>query len=226
MNIYFDIGGTNFRCYENLNELVNVKTEDDVLSQITKTMDKLLIDRNVNRVNICIAGIIEDYKIYGCGNINLKDGSNLLKSYNGIEIKYLNDGDAFVLGEVDYNNICVKNKNILGIIFGTGVGSGLIMNGNLVKNCEINKMLEVFMRDNYLKNENIDLVCKFIGEKLGELIELLNLDIIILNGYINNFSNFKGKLNDSIKCNVYFSKKFEIIISNCKLSNVHGLKNI
>lgn len=226
MNIYFDIGGTNLRCYNNLRELVNIRTGENVLIQIIKVLDDLSIDNKINKINICIAGIIEDNKIYGCGNINLRDGSNLIKSYNGIDINYLNDGDAFILGEVDYNMVSVKGKNILGVIFGTGVGSGLIMNGKLVKNSEINKLLEPFMKSNYLRESNIDKVCKFLGERLGELVELLNLDMLILNGYVNKFDNLVDKLRRDIKCNIFYLEKLEILMSDCKLSNILGLKNI
>ena len=85
-------------------------------------------------------------------NTGLEDNTQLIDNYKNIKINYLNDGDAFILGEVNNLNININDKNILGIIFGTGVGCGLIMNGKLIKNCEIHKYFEGYMKENILTN--------------------------------------------------------------------------
>ena len=119
------------------------------------------------------------------------------------------------------HKISIENKNILGLIFGTGVGCGLIMNGNLIKNCEIHKYLESYMKKNRLTEENIKEVTKFIGDELSKVIELLNLNIIVINGYVNKFDKFEEFLINNLKCNLYYKPK--VIISKSKNSNIYGM---
>lgn len=231
MDLYFDIGGTFFRCYtfnyDLFKELVKIEIEDNVLEQMKKYIN-LFLDSNIKIKNVLvsIAGIVDDNKIYGCMNAGLKDGTVLINNYNGIEVKYINDGDAFMLGEVTYNNIDYKRLNVLGIVFGTGVGCGLIVNGEIVKNVEIHKFFEKFLQNNNLTDENLDEVTEFISKDLSKIIELLNIDVLVINGYVNGYSNFTQNLKSKLTCNEFYFKKLKVINSNCKNSILIGLKNI
>jgi predicted NBD/HSP70 family sugar kinase len=225
MIVIFDIGGTNFR-YFLFKEFVVVKNyinkvSKNVLDQIIFHLNKLSETYDIDCIKVSIAGIVDKYKIFGCMNIGLKDNCDLIKYYKEIEIYYMNDGDAFLLGEIYMHDISIENKNILGLIFGTGVGCGLIMNGNLIKNCEIHKYLESYMKKNRLTEENIKEVTKFIGDELSKVIELLNLNIIVINGYVNKFDKFEEFLINNLTCNLYYKPK--VIISKLKNSNIYGM---
>mgnify|MGYP001272511620 CR=1 FL=1 len=239
MLLLYDIGGTNFRfyIYDDNNELkLEKKTirDKDVLDQLLKSLSTNVEKYNITKIVVSIAGIVDNYKIYGCKNAGIADGTNLLRIFdiyvypknydemiNSVEIKYINDGDAFVLGEIDYNNIDMTNKNILGVIFGTGVGSGLIMNGKLVKNCEIHNYIEPFMKSNNLNSQNLIKVFKFLANEFSKLVELLNLDFIIINGYIKNYSICENIILRFMSYNKYFKPK--LIFSDCNNSIERGL---
>ena len=231
MSILFDIGGTNFRCYfDDEQQFITIKKEEresDIMKQMKKCLEELEFkgELNFNKIKVSIAGIVDNYTIFGCSNAGLNDGTKLIESYKNINVKYLNDGDAFILGEVLYNNLDIKNNNILGLIFGTGVGCGLIINGELVRNAEIHPYIESFMKENNLNEKNIDLVTDFIAESLSKKIKLLNLDIIIFNGYINQFSNFLEKIIIKLDIGDYHYNKLNIFVSNSKNSILLGLRN-
>lgn len=229
MNLYFDIGGTNFRYYlysNNNNHLIidgTYKRNNDVLNQLYSFINNLYKFYKFNSINVSIAGYIKNNYIYGVNNAGIKDNTKLYISFNNISIEYINDGDAFIFGEIIHNKIYEKNKNILGIIFGTGVGSGLIINGKIVLNSEIFLYIEDFMKNNYLTNDNIDIVTSFLASEFKKLIYLLNLDYIIINGYVNKFENFSNLITKKINISSYYSTK--IIFSNCKTPNILGLIN-
>lgn len=231
MSILFDIGGTNFRCYfDNSHQFITIKKEEresNILQQMKKCLEELEFrpELNINKIKVSIAGLVDDYKIFGCSNAGLEDGTKLIENYKDINIKYINDGDAFILGEVFNYNLNTKNKNILGLIFGTGVGCGLILNNELVKNAEIHPYLESFMKENILSEKNIDLVTDFIAESLSKKIKLLNLDVIIFNGYVNKFDNFLEKVIIKLDISDYYYNKLDIFVSNCENSILLGLRN-
>ena len=230
MNLYFDIGGTYFRCYileGNLfKEIVRVKISSDILDQLMYYIGKLFNIYSVKRSYVSIAGIVHENKIYGCNNIGLIDGTKLIENYFGVNIKYINDGDAFVLGEVYFNEIDYGPLNVLGIVFGTGVGGGLILNGKIVKNIEIHKFFESFLKENNLSEDNMDEVTDFISIDLSKIIELLNIDVLIINGYVRNYNGFSEMLESKLTCNKYYLDKLKVINSLCNNSILLGLKNI
>ena len=181
---------------------------------------------SVKRSYVSIAGIVHENKIYGCNNIGLIDGTKLIENYFGVNIKYINDGDAFVLGEVYFNEIDYGPLNVLGIVFGTGVGGGLILNGKIVKNIEIHKFFESFLKENNLSEDNMDEVTDFISIDLSKIIELLNIDVLIINGYVRNYNGFSEMLESKLTCNKYYLDKLKVINSLCNNSILLGLKNI
>ena len=204
MLVLFDIGGTYFRYYisdyyGNIKYQYKNTRDDDVILQLNKSIKNIAnnfghmpdhrsdeneficeIDK-IDEIRVSVAGIIDKYKIFGCMNAGIPDNTELLKDiklYNRdelIKIKYINDGDAFVLGEVQYNEIQSKNKNILGIVFGTGVGCGLIINGKLIENCEVHRYLEPFMKENKLNYDNIISVCKFLSKEITKMHVIIKL---------------------------------------------------
>ena len=229
MNLYFDIGGTNFRYYifsynnKKLIKSASYKRTNNVLQQLYNFIKNLYLFYKFDVIKVAIPGYVQNNYIYGVNNAGIPDGTQLFTNFNNISIEYFNDGDAFIMGELVSNNIKKIKNNILGIIFGTGVGSGLIINGKLVINSEIFLFLEDFMKNNYLSNENIDYVTTFLSQEFLKLIYLLNLDFIIINGYVNNFENFSNLILKKIILKSNYNTK--IIFSNEKIPNVLGLIN-
>lgn len=227
MNLYFDIGGTNFRYYiysndnKNLIKYATYKRNSDVIHQLYNFIKNLFIFYKFISIKVSIAGYVKNNYIYGVNNAGIKDGTKLYTNFNNICIEYLNDGDAFIIGEIVYNKINDKKKNILAIIFGTGVGSGLIIDGKIVLNSEIFLYIEEYMKKNYLTNDNIDIVTTFLANELKKLVCLLNLDYIIINGYVNKFENFNNLITKKINLSSYYYTK--IIFSDNEIPNIMGL---
>lgn len=218
MNLLFDLGGTHFRYYiTNKNNLIyeqKIKRDSDILNQLNYNLNEIFVKYKITNIKISIAGIVSNYKIFGCMNAGIPNATKLLSSYNNINILYINDGDASLLGELYFNKLDYKSKNILNLIFGTGVGCGLMINGILIKNSEIHKFIEPFMKMNYLTENNMDLVTSFLSEELSKFIEFLNLDYIIINGYVNNYNNFQSNFLKKLNYNEYFQTN--IIFSKSK----------
>lgn len=229
MNLYFDIGGTNFRYYifsfnnKKLIKTASYKRTNNILEQLYNFIKNLYLFYKFDVIKVAIPGYLINNHIYGVNNAEIEDETPLITNFNKISIQYFNDGDAFIIGELISNKIKKKNNNILGIIFGTGVGSGLIINGKLVINSEIFLFLEDFMKNNYLTNENIDHVTTFLSKEFLKFIYLLNLNYIVINGYVNNFENFKNLILKKIELKSNYNTK--IIFSKEKIPNVLGLIN-
>ena len=225
MLLLFDIGGTNFRYYiydENEDILIDiyyVSNEKDVIRLFKNCIRFVNIFNKIDYIFVSFAGIVYDYKIYGCNNIELKD-NNLVRYYRNISINYINDGDVFLMGEIKYNLIS-KKYNTLGLYFGTGIGCGLIINNKQVYNSEIHRDIEIFMKNNNLTENNLDKVSKFLGNEISKLVELLNLDYIIINGYVNKWKMFPDKLINNLNFNKYYNP--EIIFSGCDNPIIYGL---
>lgn len=224
MILFFDIGGTKFRYY---------LLEDDFLIDSYTTLcndkDIFLLLKNctmflntfykINEIYVSIAGIVDNYKITGMNNLKLKN-NKLIDELFEIPVYYINDGDAFILGEMEFNNM-KSDLNVLGLYFGTGVGCGLYLNKNLVKNSEAYRYMEKYMKENVLNENNINEVCKFLGNEISNLVELLNLDYIIINGYVNKFNDFPTKLINNLNFNKYYKTK--LIFSKCDIPIAYGL---
>lgn len=232
MDLYFDIGGTHFRYYlfdsskNKIYESVSEHNTSDIISELNKCISNMNKEFNINTITVALPGIIKNNKIYGVNNLKLNDGTELIEKYNNILIKYINDGDAFVIGQSSKTLSNTQTLNILGIVFGTGVGSGLIINGQIVLNAEIQQILESFMKVNYLTEDNIDLVTTFIGNELEKLIKLLNLNYILIGGYVSNFKNFQSILQSKIKLSDFYNTQIiithnsdNVILSGLQLYN-------
>ncbi len=226
--LLFDIGGTKFRyyIYDYYNDYIidyysvsNVKDIFRLFKNCIMFVNTFYILENIY---VSIAGIVDNYNIYGCNNLKLKD-NKLIEKYYNIKINYINDGDVFIIGEVKYNMLN-KRHNILGLYFGTGIACGLIINNNLIHNAESHRYMETFMKKNILTNNNIDSVCKYLGNEISNLVELLNLDYIIINGYVNNFKEFPNKLKNNLNYNKYYEPEF--IFSDCNIPIIYGLVEI
>lgn len=225
--ILFDIGGTNIRTaiLEN-NEIKYLKKEshdfnsiNDILLFIT---NYIIGTKNINTkiLIIAIAAIVEDNHIISSTNLSFLNNQTFPKILRGYNITLINDADAAVLGEIMYNQIDTK-KNILSLIFGTGAGSGLWINNNLVLNSEVDDLFEKYLCGKKFDKENLPKIYKKFKKNLARVVELMNIDVVVINGFINNYDIFKNIAKD-IDVRPYFKDKLRIIFSECKEPVIYG----
>lgn len=65
------------------------------------------------------------------------DADELFKGFAGSSFTVLNDADAAAIGEARFGAARNRSGVVLVLTFGTGIGSGLVVDGNLVPNTEL-----------------------------------------------------------------------------------------
>jgi glucokinase len=113
------------------------KGKDVVLENIYKAVNLILKHRRFRKtppIGVAFPGLIDSKtkKIELCQGLPLKGINlrNILKRKFKTQVEVENDGNCFILGEHTYG--AAKGlKNVLGIIVGTGVGGGIIINKEL-----------------------------------------------------------------------------------------------
>lgn len=144
MNSYlvFDIGGTYTKYFfvdriGNINLSGKFKTPKAQINELVNLMYKTIDDNskfNLKGISICCPGLVDSevgVVTYG-GNVGVLHGINLkqifLNKYN-IPVSIENDGKAAALSEISKN----KKESIVVLVLGTGIGGGIIINGQLLK---------------------------------------------------------------------------------------------
>ncbi|MGE5805224.1 MAG: ROK family protein, partial [Ignavibacteria bacterium] len=138
-----DIGGTNIRAglIDN-NALIRVEsmklkkngTEQEILDDLNFIIEKFMSEK-IEAIGIGVPGLVDAEKgiVYDATNIPAWKKVNLkeqIEEINQIPAYVDNDANCFVIGEKYFGE--AKNyKNIVGLIIGTGLGSGLILNNHL-----------------------------------------------------------------------------------------------
>lgn len=143
MNVGIDIGGTfvKFAFEEN----GSIKTEKILIKDYIEKKDiegflnevlSILKDKNIKKVGIAVAGLLNKSKGYVEISPNIKPIEkypivDFFRENLKAEIYIENDANAAALGEYIYGN--GKNSNILiTLTLGTGLGSGVVINGKLL----------------------------------------------------------------------------------------------
>jgi len=123
-----------------------------------------------------------------------------------------NDADLAGLAEVSLGAAKKEKGVVIMITIGTGIGSGLFFNGNLIPNLEIGKMLhtngeiiEFYTADSVRKKENLKL--KEWALRFDSLLEYIRIvytpSLIVLGGGISKrFDDFKEHLQTDVKVKV------------------------
>jgi N-acetylglucosamine kinase len=138
----FDIGGSAIKCAVaaadgRVGDLRRVPTPAHDFAAFTAAMQALIAAGGpVRGVAISIAGVIdpENGRIK-CANIPCIDGRLLsadLSTAFGLPVWIINDADSFALAEAQAG-AGRGHANVFGLILGTGVGGGLVIDGRLVK---------------------------------------------------------------------------------------------
>ena len=143
MTIGVDLGGTNIRCglVENGKVVAKLsepcrsdRPENEVLEQLERLISRL-IKPSVKGIGIGVPSVVDTQKgiVYNVVNIPswekvyLKD---ILEAKFNLPVFVNNDSNCFALGEYSCG-IGKPFRNMLGVTLGTGVGAGVIINGEL-----------------------------------------------------------------------------------------------
>jgi glucokinase len=143
MKIGIDMGGTNIRIGIVKDDAIIKKverptlahrSEKEIINDLIATI-KELITPDVKSIGIGVPSVVDIQKgiVYNVANIeswkevHLKD---ILEKEFNIPVSINNDANCFALGEQKYGEGKGYN-DIIGLTIGTGIGSGLILNGHL-----------------------------------------------------------------------------------------------
>lgn len=180
---------------------------------------------DVEKIVFGFPGIVENYCVKKAHNLPFLEGVQLWEAINNIPIEYINDVDLALLSEIEYNGLNKeenKSKNIMYLLFGTGVGVSLCMQGKLVRNCEIGKMLGKFMSGKDINRNDMINIFSLFTKIMSSVIELLNVDVLIVNGFIKNYPGFNNLTVHDFRINKYNKEKLQLIVSDIDEPVLYG----
>lgn len=140
MYLCFDIGGSRIKAAladgDRLHSLGEAVTPRDDFSAFLKLLNGFRADRSVQGAAVSIAGIVDPQtRRIKVANIPCADGLILgdeIAHALGCKTIILNDADCFTLAEAR-KGAGQGHQNVFGVILGTGVGGGLVIDGRLVQ---------------------------------------------------------------------------------------------
>ncbi len=218
-----DLGGTNVRCglvqgqkiiKTSASQISSHGTGKEVIDEIIQCIEDIIND-DVKSIGIGVPGIVDTKEgiVYDVQNIpswkevHLK---SILEKHFNIQVHINNDANCFAAGEWHYG----QGKgfdSIAGLILGTGVAAGLILNGRLYegRNCGAGEFgmlpyldanYEFFCSGNYFRHfHDLSGEEAFIKAQTGDA------------GVLNIFEEYGKHLSMAIKA-VLFAVDPEIII--------------
>lgn len=156
----------------------------------------------------------------------------LFKDASGLDFTVINDADAAALAEFKFGAGKGKEGFVMVITLGTGIGSGLFFNGNLIPNTELGHLsykdapYEKYAADSIRKKE--DLSYKKWGKRLNKYFKHLKLilspDLIIIGGGASKkIDKFKGELTVDIPI-IPAENKNEAGIIGAAMAAAEGIK--
>lgn len=233
MKILIDIGGTFFRiCLVDNNIIgkVNIISINNIFDDLYNNILLLSQNNNITQCNISCRGYIEDGKMYDMGNV----GNNIYidiigflnDKFHNILFKILNDGDCYALAEKHEGKMKDIN-NFVVFAFGTGVGIGIYINNQLIKNSEISFFIEKHFSgkkfENLEKKDYFDFYnngAKIIADEIIRFICIFNIyDFVICGKYIFEY-NFFSLIKEYVRKNInsFYKEKINIV-SGIKKNN-------
>ena len=131
MKLYIDIGGTNLRAeIHGTGEIIHENNSSVALDLVEYVESKLNQYKDINFVGISYAGQVKDGVIISAPNIKVskKEIKQYFEEKYELRLEIENDLNCAVIAEADH----FKEKNLVAIYVGTGIGSGFVENGKLV----------------------------------------------------------------------------------------------
>ena len=142
MNLAIDAGGTNLRAtiYKIGDELISIKEKSDEIG-LAAFIEKILIShKDIKTIGISYAGQVKDGIIIDAPNIkvDIAEIKKYFKTKYDMPLYIENDLTCAVIAEAKE----LKSQNICALYAGTGLGLGVIDDGNIIKGssnlaCEI-----------------------------------------------------------------------------------------
>jgi len=131
MKLYIDIGGTNLRAeIHGLRDVLHENSLSTKLDLVEYIESKLEQYKEIDFVAISYAGQVKDGVIISAPNIKVsnKEIKKYFEEKYEITLEIENDLNCAVIAEAEY----FKEKNLVAIYVGTGIGSGFVENAKLV----------------------------------------------------------------------------------------------
>jgi len=134
--IAVDLGGTNMRVSLVVNNKIikyikenTPKKREDIINQLTGFIDSFM-NKSISGIGVASPGPLNNGVIENTPNLNLKnfDLKGHLKRKFKVRVEVENDGNCVALAE---SRLGCKKKNFLILTLGTGIGGGIIINGEL-----------------------------------------------------------------------------------------------
>lgn len=214
MIIGIDIGGTKitgvvFDGKKLVKELtiVTPRTLFEFKRNLLKLVDFLSVKGNISAVGIGMAGVIDVSRKVALYSPNIKYIKNFdFKTLFGkkLKIAVANDAKCFALAEAKLGQ--GRNyKSVVGVILGTGIGSGLVLNGEIFTGKhfgagEVGQMLfdgkntfeSLFQKARDARNNKQ--LSQLAGVLLGNIYRSLDPEIVVLGGGValDKKRNFVG----------------------------------
>ena len=202
-----DIGGTGIKgaivdtkTGELLSERLRVPTPKPATPENVANELKTLIDffEWKGAVGVSFPTIIKNGKAMLYGNLDKSwqytQVDALFKSKTGNDFYVVNDADAAAMGVMEFG----VGKNQMGLVItitlGTGIGSGVFFNGQLLSNFELGRMygkkgdiMEAFAADSARKREewSFKAWAKRVNFFLNHVDQTFNPDLIIIGGGVS-----------------------------------------
>lgn len=209
-----------------------VSTPKAVLSVINELITHF--DWKGKPIGIGFPAIVQQGKTQSAANVDKKwigfDAVNFLKEGTGCPLNMVNDADAAGIAEIEFGKGKGVKGTVLLLTLGTGIGSGLFVDGKLVPNTELghlkwrDKVLEKYMSNKAREMNSLSWKTwgKELDAGLSHIDFLLSPDLIILGGGISkNFSQYKKYLKNT-KCPVVAaSMKNDAGIIGAAMSYLH-----
>ena len=223
--IAIDIGGTTFNTgilseslnilsLSDKNKIRHYKNREETVDAIINQIESALIDKNINKkdvmgIGIASPGPLDSKKGIILDTPNLKIFQNFkitdyLKKQLGIKTFLENDANLFSLGE--WYSAYKNNNIVLGVTLGTGLGFGLVINGNLFtgeNGLAMEYGLSPFEWGICEKNVCLEYVRKRGYEVYGEAVSPREIE-----------ANYKNKDPNAVKIYNEFGSSLGIVLSH------------
>lgn len=177
--------------------------------EVMKTINQLIDDFEWKgkMIGCGLPSIVKDHTVLSAANID-KSWKNtnldeLFLKEGGHTAKFINDADAAGLAEIKFGQGKDVKGTVLMLTLGTGIGSGLFRNQNLIPNTEFGHLEhKKSIWEHYASNsarERKDLSWSEWGAQLNEYLNhvdfLINPNLIILGGGVSKkFEKYKKHL--------------------------------
>src|SRR5690606_18344336 len=133
----------------------------------------------------------------------------------GLPVKVINDADAAGLAEMNFGAGMDKMGLVILVTIGTGLGTGVFFNGELITNFELSRLyhkngelIEYFASDAARKKENLSYKVwgKRFNKFLKHVVRIFSPDLIIIGGGASNkFENFRDQI--TVETPILIAKK-------------------